>query len=66
MIKRLSALAVASLLAFSTNVFAVSEDEAQAMCQRYAEEDGVQQDEMEGYLAQCVQDLIAEAAGSSN
>jgi hypothetical protein len=66
MIKRLSALTVASLLGFSTQVFAVSEDEAQTMCQQYAQEDGVQQDEMEGYLAQCVQDLVAESTGSSD
>jgi hypothetical protein len=60
MIKRFMVLAVASVMLFSASVFAASQQEAEAMCRQYAQEDGIQSDEMESYLAQCVQDLTAE------
>lgn len=51
---------------FSVNALA-SEDQEKAFkkeCKGYALEEGVPEDEMEGYISQCVQDLMA-AQGES-
>jgi hypothetical protein len=58
---RLAATVVVAL--FSVSVYAEI-DEAQmadfeSTCQNYAQEDGIVQEEMEAYLSQCVQDLVA-------
>ena len=66
--------AAASMAALiSVNAFAAV-DEAQmadfeADCKKYAQEDGVSAEEMEGYIAQCMQDLLvsqAETAGTES
>ncbi len=59
---KLNTIAIAALSAvFSVNVpAAVDEDQMAAFkadCHKYAQEDGVAGDQVEDYVAQCVQDL---------
>lgn len=66
----LAAAVVAALFSVSSHA---GIDEAQMAdfeltCQKYAQEDGVAQEEMETYLSQCMQDLVTsepEAGGES-
>ena len=66
MIKKISVLLAATFFLFSGNVFAVSSTEAESICRQYASEDGVAEDELNDYIAQCILDLQAEAAQSSD
>ncbi|MGD8912693.1 MAG: hypothetical protein PVI97_20510 [Candidatus Thiodiazotropha sp.] len=67
-IRSVAAVVVATFI--SANAVAEM-DEAQmtdieSSCQQYAQEDGITQDEMEAYLAQCVQDFVmSQSAGES-
>jgi len=52
--------AVALAAAFSATVPAAAEEtESKAECARYAQEDGIPADEMQEYLAQCMEDMAS-------
>ncbi|MBW9268573.1 MAG: hypothetical protein K1566_02915 [Candidatus Thiodiazotropha sp. (ex. Lucinisca nassula)] len=59
--KRFSTAVVAAF--FSISVHAEIDEakmaDFESTCHKYAKEDGVAQEEMETYISQCVQDLIA-------
>ncbi|MEJ2620170.1 MAG: hypothetical protein P8163_07880 [Candidatus Thiodiazotropha sp.] len=58
--KQLSTVVVAAL--FSINVHAEIDEakmaDFESTCYKYAEEDGIVEEEMESYLSQCLQDFI--------
>jgi hypothetical protein len=58
--KRFSTAVVATL--FSLSVHAEIDEakmaDFESTCHKYAEEDGITEEEMETYISQCVQDLI--------
>jgi len=67
---KLPMIAVAALALFACNTAMASADADkmaafQADCRKYAEEDGVAGDELEDYIAQCLQDLTSAQAESS-
>jgi hypothetical protein len=64
MIIKTSVFLAASLIAFSSNAIALSQQEAESTCVQYASEDGVEAHELDGFIAQCMQDLASEAAES--
>ena len=49
------------VLTLPFNVLAGTEEEIQAQCRQYATDDSVPAQELDEYMAQCVQDLLAEA-----
>lgn len=64
----LAAVAVTALLSFNAlaEVTEAQMAEIESDCQKYAKEDGITQDEMEDYLAQCVQDHVVNLSAGGN
>ena len=62
MLKNFSLLAVASAIVASPVVFAESQKEAEAKCKQWAQEERISEDEMNDFIAECVQSLNEEAS----
>lgn len=55
--KMISLLALACAIVISPMAIAESQEEAQEKCKQFAQEEQVSADEMEAYMAECVQTL---------
>ena len=56
MSKLLSLLAVTFILGSSPLVFAESQEEAEAQCKQFAQEENVSSDEMSAYMEECIKE----------
>lgn len=61
MLKMISTLAMASALVSSPVVFAETQQEAEAKCSQWAQEEKVSAEELGAYMAECVQSLTEES-----
>ena len=57
MTKKIYGLLMVLMLVSSAHVQAITEEEAEAQCKVYAEEEKVTAEEMADYMAECVKDL---------
>jgi hypothetical protein len=62
MFKKISVLAALAAFAFVSGAYAESQEEAEAMCKRYAQEDKIASEDMEQFMAECIKDLTEEAS----
>ena len=55
----LCSLLILAMATFSHSATAMSREEAEAQCRAYAKEDGVSAEEMQAYMQDCIENLMA-------
>ncbi|MCW8826277.1 MAG: hypothetical protein OQK78_07620 [Gammaproteobacteria bacterium] len=60
MLKLFSLLVVSFILSTSTAVFAESQSDNEQKCKQWAQEEAIEADEMDAYVAECIKSITEE------